>query len=44
MPAEPPAWTRTPTPFATPANERNGVGRIVRVVLVKPASIGIVTW
>jgi hypothetical protein len=44
MPAAPPAWTRTPSPFDTPARRPNGVGRIVRVVLVTLAAIGIVTW
>jgi hypothetical protein len=42
MPAAPPAWTRTP--FETPARRRGGAGRIVSLVLVTLAAIGIVTW
>jgi hypothetical protein len=44
MPAAPPTWTRTPGPLDTPARPGGGVGRIVGVVLVTLAAIGIVTW
>jgi hypothetical protein len=42
MPATPPAWTQTP--FVARARRRQGVGRIVAVLLVTLASIGVVTW
>jgi hypothetical protein len=42
MPAAPPAWTRTPSPFDAPARRRWDVGRIVAMVLVTLAAIGLV--
>lgn len=42
MPPAPPAWTRSP--LDTPARRRQGVGRVLAVVLVTLAAIGIVTW
>jgi hypothetical protein len=40
--ATPPAWTQTPLEARTPRAQ--GIARIVAVVLVTLASIGIVTW
>lgn len=42
MPAAAPAWTRTPSPFDAPARRRWDVGRIVAVVFVTLAAIGLV--
>jgi len=41
MPAAPPAWTRAP--LDAPAKRRQGVGRVLSVVLVTIAAVGIVT-